>query len=95
MAVAAGKSIFRSTVASGETTMKMINSTSITSMKGVTLISLNSGMSAVSSSDEGNREAMAQACWRVSRSRLSISSTCAEAARSCALYWLMPRLNTL
>src|SRR5439155_7529831 len=44
-----GRSIGRSTVASGAATMKMIKSTSITSMKGVTLISWVSAKSPSSS----------------------------------------------
>src|SRR5262249_50266062 len=46
-AVEAGRSTAMSTVASGAATMKMINSTSITSMNGVTLISWTSSISAL------------------------------------------------
>src|ERR1700741_1298053 len=56
LAVEAGRSTPTATVASGAATMKMISSTSITSMKGVTLISW---LSARSSSAWRSRRAMA------------------------------------
>ncbi|MCY1245363.1 hypothetical protein D9M72_585100 [compost metagenome] len=89
LAVEAGRSTLMSTVASGAATMKMINSTSITSMNGVTLISWFSDRSSSAPSFKCRPMAdyptftmcgceLRSGWW--SRSRLTSSRTCADAS---------------